>query len=89
MYRSNILNMVVKCVEESEWKFRSEWDHITTLQTLLMIIDKYSLDNFMDEYHFSKDEYNKYLKSYTKEYNISLHKKIKQSFKNMEKDNES
>ena len=89
MNRSNILNMVVKCVEESEWKFRSEWDHITTLQTLLMIVDKFNLDEFMSEYHFTKDEYNKYFKSFTKQYNISIHKEIKQSFKNMEKGYES
>jgi len=88
-YRSNMLKLIVECVEESEERFTSDWDHITTLQTLLMIVDKFNLDKFMSEYHFSKDEYNKYFKSYTKQYDISLHKEIKQNFKYMEKSYES
>jgi len=85
MYESNMLNMIVKCVEESEERFMSDWDYISTLQTLKMLIDKFSLDEIMGEYHFSQDEYNKYFKSFTKQYDIQLHKKIKKEFKNKEK----
>jgi len=89
MYRSNMLNMIVECVEESEERFMDDWDYISTLQTLKMLIDKFSLDEIMGEYHFSRDEYNKYFKSFTKQYDIQLHKKIKKEFKNKEKDDES
>ena len=89
MYESNMLNMIVECVEESEERFMNEWDYISTLQTLKMLIDKFSLDEIMEEYHFSRDEYNKYFKSFTKQYDIQLHKKIKKEFKNKENRYES
>ncbi len=89
MYRSNMLNMIVECVEESEERFMDDWDYISTLQTLKMLIEKFSLDEIMGEYHFSKDEYNKYFKSFTKQYDIQLHKEIKKEFKNKENGYES
>ena len=82
MYRSNMLNSLVECVGESEERFIDDWDYITTYQTLLMLIEKFNLDDFMEDYHFSEDEYNKYFKKITKVYNRELHKEIKKSFKN-------
>jgi len=81
MYKSDILNMIVECVEESEERFMSDWDYISTLQSLKMLIEKFSLDEIMEEYHFSEEEYKKYFRSYTKQYDIQLHKKIKKEFK--------
>ena len=88
-YGSDILNMIVECVEESEKRFTSEWDYTSTLQTLLLLIDKFSIDKLLEEYHFSEYEYKKYFKDYTKQYDIDLHKTIKQEFKNKENNYES
>ena len=88
-YRSDILNMIVECVEESEERFMSEWDYTSTLQTLLLLIDKFSIDKLLEEYQFSEYEYKKYFKDYTKQYDIDLHKTIKQEFKNKENGYES
>ena len=88
-YGSDILNMIVECVEESEERFMSEWDYTSTLQTLLLLIDKFSIDKLLEEYHFSEYEYKKYFKDYTKQYDIDLHKTIKQEFKNKENGYES
>ncbi len=80
MYKSSILSMIVECVEESEERFISEWDYISTLQTLLLLIDKFSLHELLEDYHFSKQEYSKYFEKYTKEYDMGLHEKIMKEF---------
>jgi len=81
-----MLQRIVECVEEGEELFMEElfmndWDHITTLQSLHLLIEKFNLDEFMEEYTFTKEEYQKYFKDVTKSYDMSLHKKIKNEFK--------
>jgi len=80
MYRSKMLNNICECVEESEERFMSDWDHITTLQTLHFLIEKFGLDDFMKCYEFTEEEYKKYFKSITKSYCIHLHRDIKKEF---------
>ena len=84
-YQSHMLNMIVECVEESSDRFRSEWDYISTLQTLKMLIEKFALDELLEVYDFNEYEYKRYFEIYTKEYDIDLHKKIIQEFKDKEK----
>jgi len=81
MYKNNMISRIVECVEEGEEFFMSEWDYITTLQSLHLLIEKFNLDEFMSEYSFTIDEYQKYFKEITKGYDMSLHKEVKRRFK--------
>lgn len=76
-----MLQRIVECVEEGEELFMNDWDYITTLQSLHLLIEKFNLDEFMEEYTFTKEEYEKYFKDITKSYDMSLHKEIKRRFK--------
>ena len=81
MYNNKILNNTLEAIIVSEDIFVSDWDKYTTLQTIKLIIDNFSLDRFLSQYDFSKKEYKDYFQDYVKSENRDKHKIIKQEFK--------
>ncbi len=84
MYENNVLNRIMECIEISDDVFKNKEKQLTALNTFILLMDKLDVDNFMYEYDFSEEEYNKYFKDIVKTYNKGLQKTIEQEFKDKE-----
>ena len=81
-YDNDSLNDIVKCIEQSNDVFIDKGNQLLVLNIFLLLIDKFSLDEWLSVNNFSKKEYKQYFKNIVKTYNPLLHQVVKLEFKN-------
>ena len=82
MYNTDVLNNIIRSIESSSHLYTGYIDYITTIQSFRLIIEKFNLEEFIDTYNITEEEYAKFFEEIMKKHNKRLHKIVQDEFKN-------
>ena len=85
MYKTQLLNNVIECMEESEDIYCTDYSKEIGIQSLRLLIDKFNLDNFTDNYEFTQSDYEKYFIEIIKKFDNKSNKDFLKEYQRRDK----
>jgi hypothetical protein len=76
----NFKDNVIESIQTSD-VYWSEYQKNYDISTFEMVMDRFNIQNFLDNTNIDEYYYNKYFKKVIKKYDKSLHKEVKKEFK--------
>lgn len=70
---------LIEVLEKTD-DYLTEEEKYIAIQTLKLVIDKFNLRQYVEEYQINKNDYEKYFKDGVKKYHNGVHKMMKKSF---------